>query len=586
MKGRIRHKFHKWKELIPYFFVIPLIISSCSSNGVDKPTTSGPVQLKSRVEVRQSLNEISFSIIEPSSEGDRLNPVQARVDFGIDYLISSCSAVQTGGKWRTCCDVTIANNTGSTIDSAILIGWQAGSGNPEVARTGGNNTGFDGAGTGWRTTDGINLNPSANGGWSLWFKRNKSSVIPSGSTSDQRRLCLQSPTGYSSSLWELYSGVPTGRVVNGNNFAGLAGWAMLGDTINDPNYPELGSGNYVNTDLDGFYAFPEISATNFIHNAGANCFNSLRLTTTLPYVDMALSPACMETFVPNDDVVDSILVFDHTQNGNVPPIRTITGGSTQLSNPHRVAVDTVNNEIIVVNNGGTYSISVYPRLGDGNVAPLRVIQGANTLLNKPEDVAVDTENDEIFVCNKGSNSILVFSRTANGNVAPLRNISGALTGLNNPRGIAVDYINEEIFVANDGTNSILVFSGNADGNVPPVREIAGPSTGILKPRRPAVDPINDEFVVTEQSTDSILVFARNANGNVPPLRTISGGLTTITNPEGLAVDTVNNEILLGNKGGLSLLVFSRTANGNVAPLRTISGGSTGITNPFGPGVSY
>ncbi len=584
MKGRIPDILRYRRLYFLYFLVNLLILYGCTEDNTHEAWHSYPVLLH-RVEIKQSLSDITFTTSVNESAVTQLRPARSRVDAGIDYQVSSCNATQINSKWRTCCDVRITNNTGADITGVILIGWQMGSGSPEVARAGGNNTGYDGSGTGWRTTDGVTPNPSANGGWTLWFKFNGSGTIPSNGTSTPRRICLQSPTGYSTSLWYLYEGCPSGRVVNGNNYMGLMGWAMLGDVVNDPNYPELGYGNYVITDPDGYYAFPELIASSFIHNAGANCFNDLRKTTVDSFINMPLTPACMETFVPNDDATDSILVFDHTQNGNVSPVRRITGVFTLLNNPHRVAVDTVNNEIVVANTGNN-SISVYPRLADGNVAPLRVIQGTNTLMNKIEDIAVDTENDEIFVSNKGSNSILVFPRTANGNISPLRNISGALTKLNNPRGVAVDYINNEIFVSNDGTDSILVFPRGGNGNIAPLREIAGPATGISKPRRPAVDPLNNEVIVPEQSTESVLVFSRTANGNVSPLRTISGGLTTIANPEGVAVDTVNNEIIVGNKGGLSLLVFSRTANGNVSPLRNISGVNTLITKPFAPGVSY
>ncbi len=582
--GRITIVLHYWRLYLLYFLFNLLILYGCEGDNTSNTVSSSPIPVHI-VEVKQLPSEITFTSINELEE-NQLKPAQSRIDNGVDYQVFSCTASQVDSKWRTCCDVRITNNTGANITGVILIGWQAGSGSPEVARTGWNNTGYDGSGTGWRTTDGVTPNPSANGGWALWFKFNGAGIIPSGGISDPRRICLQSITGYSTSLWYLYEGCPSGRVVNGNNYVPLMGWAMLGDEVNDPNYPELGSGNYVVTDQDGYYAFPELSATNFIHNAGSNCFNDLRQTTGSSFINMPLTPACMETFVPNDDVTDSILVFDHTQNGSVAPVRRITGSATFLNGPHRVAVDTVNNEI-VVGNVGNNSISIYPRLADGNVAPLRVIQGASTLIDSPEDVAVDAENNEIFVTNKGSNAILVFSRTANGNVSPLRSISGALTKLNRPRGIAVDYINNEIFVANDGTNSILVFPRNGNGNIAPLREIAGNATGISKPRRIAVDPLNDEVIVPEQSIEAVLVFSRTANGNVSPLRVISGGLTTILNPEGVAVDTINNEIIVGNKSGTpSLLVFSRTADGNVSPLRSISGGNTFITNPFGPGVSY
>ncbi|HMA29924.1 MAG TPA: hypothetical protein VKS23_08670, partial [Thermoanaerobaculia bacterium] len=64
------------------------------------------------------------------------------------------------------------------------------------------------------------------------------------------------------------------------------------------------------------------------------------------------------------------------------------------------------------------SIMVYARTANGNVAPLRTIAGAATGLNAPDGLAVDTVNNELVVANQG-NSVTVYARTANGNVAPL-----------------------------------------------------------------------------------------------------------------------------------------------------------------------
>jgi len=73
-------------------------------------------------------------------------------------------------------------------------------------------------------------------------------------------------------------------------------------------------------------------------------------------------------------------------------------------------------------------IRVYGRTAGGNVAPLRTISGASTALISPVNIAVDTMNNEIIVAN-GDNAIRVYGRTASGNVAPLRTISGVATGL-------------------------------------------------------------------------------------------------------------------------------------------------------------
>src|SRR5215831_20239568 len=84
---------------------------------------------------------------------------------------------------------------------------------------------------------------------------------------------------------------------------------------------------------------------------------------------------------------------------------------------------------LFVTNQGINSVTVYTRTANGNVAPLRTISGGATGLGFPEGIAVDTVNNEMFVANENSLSVTVYARTANGNVAPLRTISGAATGL-------------------------------------------------------------------------------------------------------------------------------------------------------------
>ena len=62
--------------------------------------------------------------------------------------------------------------------------------------------------------------------------------------------------------------------------------------------------------------------------------------------------------------------------------------------------------------------------------PSRCEPSEDAELDEPIGLAVDTVNNEILVAN--INSIRVYSRDADGNVAPLRTISGASTGLMNP----------------------------------------------------------------------------------------------------------------------------------------------------------
>ena len=67
-----------------------------------------------------------------------------------------------------------------------------------------------------------------------------------------------------------------------------------------------------------------------------------------------------------------ILVFRGAATGEEPPVRVINGSKTQLIAPDRLAVDPVHDEIYVPEG---VKLLVYPRTANGNVAPIRVITG-------------------------------------------------------------------------------------------------------------------------------------------------------------------------------------------------------------------
>jgi hypothetical protein len=300
--------------------------------------------------------------------------------------------------------------------------------------------------------------------------------------------------------------------------------------------------------------------------------------------------AQVEVFVTNY-LGDSVTTYSRTVRGFRTPLRSITGPSIGgVSAPAGVAVDTVNNEILVANIN---SIAVYSLAASGNDTPLRTISGDATQLAQPIGLAVDTGNNEILVAN--SDSITVYSRTADGNVDPLRTIKG--TGLLNPAGLAVDTTNNEILVANIGSieansSSITVYGRTANGDdVAPLRTIRGAATGLAQPIGLAVDTVNNEILVA--NSNSITVYGRTAIGNVTPLRTIGGGSTELDHPLGLGLDAVNDELLVANFGSTTAVpprpgtvtVYNRTASGNVAPLRAIKGPATALNGPAFPVVA-
>jgi DNA-binding beta-propeller fold protein YncE len=159
----------------------------------------------------------------------------------------------------------------------------------------------------------------------------------------------------------------------------------------------------------------------------------------------ALNENARGKFLPS-----SITVFDGDANGDVAPLRVIQGPLSQIDWPMGVAVDEVNNEIIVANNGDN-SILVFPRTATGDVPPKRAIRGPLTGVKGPMGVAI--AKDEIYVANFGDHTALVFPRLAGGNVRPRRIIRNApagreTSGFGNPYAVAYDTKRQEILVPN------------------------------------------------------------------------------------------------------------------------------------------
>ena len=150
-------------------------------------------------------------------------------------------------------------------------------------------------------------------------------------------------------------------------------------------------------------------------------------------------------FVPS-----SVTVYDGDANGDAAPLRTIQGSRSQIDWPMGVAVDEVNNEIIVANNGDN-SVLIFPRAAKGDVPPRRVIRGPRTGIKGPMGVAI--AKGEVWVANFGDHTALVFPRLAAGNVAPLRILRNApagkeTSGFGNPYAVAYDTRRREVLVPN------------------------------------------------------------------------------------------------------------------------------------------
>ena len=317
-------------------------------------------------------------------------------------------------------------------------------------------------------------------------------------------------------------------------------------------------------------------------------------TNTEMMCGVYIDPETLDVFVTNNDTVNWLPVFGREARGNVTPDR-------KLATPHRtwgIAADEIRQELYMTIQSPS-AVVVYSKSAEGANAPLRFLEGDATRLADARGLAVDTVNNLIVVGNHGHRlfyggdaissmagtwqewiqgngfpeqtglrqlprrprpelggrfempSINIYALGAAGNTAPLRVIQGSQTRLNWPGHVAVHEERGEIFVANDAADEILVFKLSDSGNVAPTRVLKGPDTGIFAPTGLALDRVNDELWVANMGNYAATVYPLTADGDVAPLRTIRGGPAgqtglMIGNPGAVGYDTMRQEILVPN----------------------------------------
>ncbi|MEM2041771.1 MAG: hypothetical protein QW410_00250 [Nitrososphaerota archaeon] len=286
----------------------------------------------------------------------------------------------------------------------------------------------------------------------------------------------------------------------------------------------------------------------------------------------------------------SITVHPMDANGDIPPIRTISGPSTGLNWPMGLHLSRKSDEIVVANNGDD-SVAFYKRTDNGDVAPHRIIRGPKTGLKRPVGVFVDDQNDELWVANFGDYTILVFDKDVEGNVPPKRVIRTApkgspIIGFTNPMAATYDTRRRQVVIANCVTQPrLFTFDVSFSGNGSPVRLIDGQRSKLTRTIHGiAYNPMRDELIVPAPLAAAILTFRADADGEEPPLRVIQGPETTLIFPHVANLDETRQEILVGDPGRGAVTIFDVTADGNVRPKRSISGPRTGLDYVVGVGV--
>ncbi len=293
--------------------------------------------------------------------------------------------------------------------------------------------------------------------------------------------------------------------------------------------------------------------------------------------------ASAEIFVGSGN---AIIVFADDANGEVEPLRTISGPLTELPSVFTLMLDRVHREIWVSGCLGSTSILVFSMDDVNEVPPLRKISGASTGLVNACSTLLDLLHDELYVID-AAGAVRVFPRLADGDVAPTRTISGALASLNQPAMGYLDLVNDELYVVNFSNGipavpRVRVFARAADGNVAPIRTLGLTGSGISNPRGLLVDLEQDELIVINLGDDAVRFYARTASGADSWLREIQGVATLLDAPHQVVL-TEGDEMLIGNEGGLdaNFIGHARTAVDNATPIRYVAGPATSLTSPTG-----
>src|SRR6202022_3565658 len=116
---------------------------------------------------------------------------------------------------------------------------------------------------------------------------------------------------------------------------------------------------------------------------------------------------------------------------------------------------------------------------------IRTITAGTSGLSQPKGLAVDA-SDNLYVASFGSNTVLVYASGANGAAVPTR----TYTGLNQPYGIAIRHPSSvgqqvapftDVYVTNFGNDSISIFEPGVAGSTPafvyqgPDTQLSGPT---------------------------------------------------------------------------------------------------------------
>jgi len=242
-----------------------------------------------------------------------------------------------------------------------------------------------------------------------------------------------------------------------------------------------------------------------------------------------------EIYVVNGST-STILGFAPNSNGNVTPNVSIRGASTGLVFPIGLALDSGGNLYVAnANPHGPPSIEEFVAGSNGNIRPIKTISGSRVQFTNPSGIAVDSSG-KIFLADDALGAVFIFDNRANGNVAPIRKILGQNTHLAGAYGLSVGALG--IYACTYSNPAYLErFSLTARGDALPRASISRSNTQL--------NPWFDGMIVAPDGTiyvvdrgtggggnppPSIVQFAGDANGDATPMTDITGPSTRLDIP--------------------------------------------------------
>lgn len=270
-------------------------------------------------------------------------------------------------------------------------------------------------------------------------------------------------------------------------------------------------------------------------------------------------------------------------DGDLAPISTLSGGSTQLTGVQGLARS--GDRLWVVHDVAN-RVSRFEGVSalNGDVAPAQTFQlnGAIDLF----DVEYDAANDRLFFSDTAAGSVHVVDNatTRTGAFTADRTIT-AFTGV--PEGLQYDAANDRLYVARfsvGGTLGIQFFNSASTANGDANTIAAGTIPGFA-PRFMFLDSANQRMFVSDgpAGPDRIRILG---NLNTTPTTTalIEGANPNFgLNLNGIYYDAGRDEVWVADQNNDRIKVFTNvnglTGSQDIAPTRTLGGANSGLSDP-------